>query len=320
MAKKKRGRRRKLYKPSTLKEIRLNSNKRRYNKRYLMTRNYVLARDEFKCQLCGLTGVKLEVHHIQLYSKNVSLRRNRRNLISLCKNCHEDIRNKETFYKPIFQNKVSRNTRNYRRRKQDHEERMKKLREHQQLPNSFAEYEYLDPNKVTKQKYEEHYLRKTWRGMKYRTMNKNSKSYERYGGRGIKIYRGWLDFDTFREYVEKNLGERPQGCSIDRIDNDSHYQPGNIRWGTNEIQGQNRDTTVLDEATAAAIFILYHKFHLKQVRIAERLGLNSPTIVSNVTRFKTWQNITHEYLPIVKKKDIREKISIYKQEIKHQVQ
>jgi len=319
MAKKRRGRRRKLYKPSTLKELKLNSNKRRYNKRYLMTRNKVLARDNFTCQLCGLKGVKLEVHHIQLYSKHVSLRRNRRNLISLCKQCHDDIKNKETYYKPIFQAKVARNTRLYRQRKITHEERMKELRKHQELPNSFAEYEYLDPNKVTKQKYEEHYLRKTWRGMKYRTMNKNSKSYERYGGRGIKIFKAWLDFDTFRQYVETHLGDRPNGYSIDRIDNDGDYRPGNIRWGTNEVQGQNRDTTVLDEAMASAIFILYHKYHLKQVRIAEKMGLNSPTIISNVTRFKTWQNVTHKYISIVKKKSLKEQIAIYKQEIKHQI-
>jgi hypothetical protein len=48
------------------------------------------------------------------------------------------------------------------------------------------------------------------------------------------------DFATFRDYVNQNLGPRPKGCSIDRIDNDQGYWPGNIRWATKSEQNNNQ--------------------------------------------------------------------------------
>ena len=46
-------------------------------------------------------------------------------------------------------------------------------------------------------------------------------------------------FSSFQEWWEE-LGERPEGCSVDRIDNDGHYEPGNVRWATHEEQCNNR--------------------------------------------------------------------------------
>lgn len=81
-----------------------------------------------------------------------------------------------------------------------------------------------------------------WRTMKARCLNPKNKKWDRYGGRGIRIYEPWInDFKEFYDYV----GPRPSNQhSIDRIDNDGHYEPGNVRWATPEEQVYNRSVTV----------------------------------------------------------------------------
>ena len=70
---------------------------------------------------------------------------------------------------------------------------------------------------------------KSWSEMKRRCYNDNFKGYHRYGGRGIKVCDEWItDFQAFYDY----MGPRDKGYSIDRIDNDGNYEPGNVRWVT----------------------------------------------------------------------------------------
>jgi len=77
--------------------------------------------------------------------------------------------------------------------------------------------------------------------MKQRCLNKHSKDYEHYGARGISVYQPWSDsYEEFRDYVHEHLGPRPQGRSLDRINNDGNYEPGNIRWATLSEQNSNR--------------------------------------------------------------------------------
>lgn len=85
-------------------------------------------------------------------------------------------------------------------------------------------------------------LYKTWAGIRSRCSTKGSSGWKYYGARGIRMYPEWREsFKAFRDYVLSNIGERPSTShSIDRIDNDGHYEPGNIRWATWSQQARNK--------------------------------------------------------------------------------
>jgi hypothetical protein len=78
---------------------------------------------------------------------------------------------------------------------------------------------------------------KTWLSMKNRCLNPNDTRFADYGGRGITICDKWENsFETF--YAD--MGPRPEGCSIDRIDVDGDYEPSNCRWATDTEQRRNK--------------------------------------------------------------------------------
>ena len=72
--------------------------------------------------------------------------------------------------------------------------------------------------------------------MHNRCYNKNDKMYHRYGGRGIKVCKRWRKFENFA----KDMGEKPKGMSIDRVDNNGNYDPKNCVWATPAQQNRNR--------------------------------------------------------------------------------
>jgi len=75
-----------------------------------------------------------------------------------------------------------------------------------------------------------------WRAMKYRCLNPNDTSYQDYGGRGIKVCDKWLE--SFENFY-KDMGDPPEGMSLDRIDVNGNYEPSNCRWADKKVQSNN---------------------------------------------------------------------------------
>lgn len=86
----------------------------------------------------------------------------------------------------------------------------------------------------------QHPLYHVWRSMRDRCRNPNFKQFADYGGRGITICDRWNSFAAFVE----DMGPRPDGYTLDRIDNDKGYGPDNCRWASHKEQQRNRRVNV----------------------------------------------------------------------------
>lgn len=111
-----------------------------------------------------------------------------------------------------------------------------------------------------------------WNRIKDRCSNLKDK---RYGGRGIEMCEEWVeDYIAFFSY----MGERPSSLhSIERIDNNGNYEPGNCRWATKKEQARNRVSNV---------FVTYKGEHKCINEWAEILNMNQMTLWSRIFRYK----------------------------------
>ena len=107
----------------------------------------------------------------------------------------------------------------------------------------------------------------SWHRMVKRCRDHNNKDYLHYGGRGITVCSRWLHFPFFLD----DMGLRPSGTSLDRINNDGNYEPGNCRWATQKQQVRNRRITRTAQKDGVTLPI---------AEWAERLGIDKRTLLA----------------------------------------
>lgn len=112
----------------------------------------------------------------------------------------------------------------------------------------------------------------SWRAMVARCTNPKAVGFSRYGALGVSVCERWRDFRAFMA----DMGERPAGMTLDRIDNAKGYEPGNCRWATRIVQARNRPriNRVLS----------FQGEELTLAEWAERTGLTSGSIWNRIER------------------------------------
>ena len=109
----------------------------------------------------------------------------------------------------------------------------------------------------------------SWAGMIQRCTNPKRFSFKHYGGRGIRVCEKWMTFSHFLA----DMGERPIGMTISRINNNGNYEPGNCCWETVKGQSRNRRSTkilTINGVTGCVKDLCIH-FGLKYKRTLARL-------------------------------------------------
>jgi hypothetical protein len=124
-----------------------------------------------------------------------------------------------------------------------------------------------------------------WEGLIARCERPTATGYENYGGRGISVFPEWRQsFPAFLAAV----GLRPSALhTIDRINNNGNYEPGNVRWATRKQQQRNRRVNKVTEVIAAQIRALRTEGYLQKV-IAEQFSIH-PAHVSRICTNSAWE-------------------------------
>ena len=117
-----------------------------------------------------------------------------------------------------------------------------------------------------------HPLYSCWQSMKRRCDSPNNPQYKDYGGRGITVCDKWINnFHAF----SSDMGERPKGMTLDRIDNNKGYSPENCKWSTRKEQQRNR---------RYSIFVTIEGKRYRAVVLAEKACVKTDTIVARANR------------------------------------
>ncbi len=112
---------------------------------------------------------------------------------------------------------------------------------------------------------------KTWMGLRSRCEYKRHPQYHNYGARGIRVCDRWRQFENFLA----DMGEPPEGMSIDRINNDGDYSPDNCRWAT--IVEQRRNTRI-------NVLLTFRGKEQCVAAWAEEVGLSRKTLQTRLRR------------------------------------
>lgn len=123
-----------------------------------------------------------------------------------------------------------------------------------------------------------HPLYSVWSSMRRRCLNPNYRQWNDYGGRGIEICSRWDDFHAF----VKDMGPRPKGYTLDRIDNNQGYSPENCRWASRKQQQRNR---------REAVFVTIQGIEYRAVELAEKAGVKTDTIISRAKRGLPYEKV-----------------------------
>lgn len=112
---------------------------------------------------------------------------------------------------------------------------------------------------------------RNWKHMLERCRNPQHPKWPRYGGRGISVCKQWLSFERFIE----DMGPKPPGASIDRINNNGNYEPSNCRWATPKQQSQNTSNNVVLEHNGTSLCLAEWERVLGLYKgcLSRRLGL-----------------------------------------------
>lgn len=120
----------------------------------------------------------------------------------------------------------------------------------------------------------------SWRAMRSRCLDKNSIAYPAYGGSGIIICERWKH--SFINFLN-DMGERPKGKTLDRIDSKLGYFPENCRWATTKEQARNKESFKLSDEAVAEIIKCHKKYGITQLELSVISGV-ARSHIANILR------------------------------------
>ena len=140
-----------------------------------------------------------------------------------------------------------------------------------------------------------------WKGLFMRCYNPKHPAYQRYGGRGITVHPDWTGVGGFERFIA-HIGPKPTpNHSIDRIDNNGNYDPGNVRWATRKEQGRNsRHNRLLTHNGITQPLVCWsEELGLRREVIADRINRGWPVAdaLSPITRAECCSGQVGKALP-----------------------